>query len=837
MKIHLLDLQRKLSCLNNELYNLKQQISSLTDHTFGTLVKHAIHDLNRVLHTFLTDKKTAKLHNLLAASTSKTPHLPCINVQPPSPAPFNLSLNHGSTTDPDKPLVRCIPTDLPLTTDERSVLSKGLNFVPLTPTLDQNQRLLDLERFFRSLRWSVIVGNVPTHSTTEDDDPISRMFRRKKPTMPKPDVSPAVESYISQCRSDILKLKPKPIRRSNLTLGEMGALRSLKQRDDIIIKPADKGGAVVVWSRDLYINEALRQLSTLHHYTPLADSQLTADKTKTFKTIKTEIDDGNLPYSGHLLKVQTPRQPYFYMLPKIHKIASPGRPIVSACSCPTEHISQYLDSVFNPMVSNLPSFIKDSTHALLLLDELNNRPGFRPQHLLTMDVTALYTNIPHNEGLSALRYYLDLRPTLYPPTNTIIRLAELVLNLNSFQFNDAFYKQVSGVAMGTKMGPSYACLFMGHIESQILSSYSGPIPEYFGRYIDDCLIISSLSEQELLNFVEFANNFNTSIKFTHEISHESISFLDILIRLNDGSLSTSVHFKPTASHSYLDYNSSHPLATRNSIPYSQFLRLRRLCSDDIDFQIQSKSMVSKFLNRHYPPSVVLKALSKAQQVPRTSALQKLPNSTDDRHRAIFTFHPHNLPVKSIILQKWSILKDDADFGRIFSSPPMIAYRKATSIRDHLVKSRLRPSQPTQQLSPGTMSCNNPSCGSCPYLDKDPKISGPGGSFTVRRTFSCNRTNVIYVIRCQKCTAQKILYVGETGRSFETRVKEHIADVRLQRDTPVARHFDSDNGHSIQDLRAQIIWQAPAIAIDRRLTESRFIKHLGTLQPSGLNLKP
>ena len=103
-------------------------------------------------------------------------------------------------------------------------------------------------------------------------------------------------------------------------------------------------------------------------------------------------------------------------------------------------------------------------------------------------------------------------------------------------------------------------------------------------------------------------------------------------------------------------------------------------------------MVSfKFLNRHYPPSVVLKALSKAQQVPRACALQKLPNSTDDRHRAIFTFHPHNLPIKSIILQKWSILKDDADFGRIFSSPPMIAFRKATSIRDHLVKSRLRPS--------------------------------------------------------------------------------------------------------------------------------------------------
>ena len=79
---------------------------------------------------------------------------------------------------------------------------------------------------------------------------------------------------------------------------------------------------------------------------------------------------------------------------------------------------------------------------------------------------------------------------------------------------------------------------MGHIERQIFYSYDGSTPEYCGLYIDDCLIISSLLEQEL-NCVEFANNFNASIKFTYGIPHESISFLDILIRLNDGSLSTS----------------------------------------------------------------------------------------------------------------------------------------------------------------------------------------------------------------------------------------------------------------------------------------------------------
>ena len=43
------------------------------------------------------------------------------------------------------------------------------------------------------------------------------------------------------------------------------------------------------------------------------------------------------------------------------------------------------------------------------------------------------------------------------------------------------------------------------------------------------------------------------------------------------------YYKPTNSLSYLLYLSSHPSHVKNSIPFSQFLRLRRLCSDDSDF--------------------------------------------------------------------------------------------------------------------------------------------------------------------------------------------------------------------------------------------------------------
>ena len=42
--------------------------------------------------------------------------------------------------------------------------------------------------------------------------------------------------------------------------------------------------------------------------------------------------------------------------------------------------------------------------------------------------------------------------------------------------------------MGTKVGPNYANVFVGFVEKlQIFEHYTGPSPDNFGRYIDDCL--------------------------------------------------------------------------------------------------------------------------------------------------------------------------------------------------------------------------------------------------------------------------------------------------------------------------------------------------------------
>ena len=91
------------------------------------------------------------------------------------------------------------------------------------------------------------------------------------------------------------------------------------------------------------------------------------------------------------------------------------------------------------------------------------------------------------------------------------------------------------------------------------------------------------------------------------------------------------------------YSSSHPSHVKNSIPFSQFLRLRRLCSDDSDFSEKSETMCQFFDKRSYPVSFVQAGHHRAQQIDRKSALQTAEKNNTDRIPFTLKFHPQNLP--------------------------------------------------------------------------------------------------------------------------------------------------------------------------------------------------
>ena len=108
--------------------------------------------------------------------------------------------------------------------------------------------------------------------------------------------------------------------------------------------------------------------------------------------------------------------------------------------------------------------------------------------LCTIDAVGLYPNILHDEGLIAMRKALDLRKDKKTSTESLIILAEYVLKNNIFEHNLSFYKQLRRTAIGTKMAPPCAIIFVGDLEETFFSDYDIS-PLVWWRYIDDIFML------------------------------------------------------------------------------------------------------------------------------------------------------------------------------------------------------------------------------------------------------------------------------------------------------------------------------------------------------------
>ena len=120
--------------------------------------------------------------------------------------------------------------------------------------------------------------------------------------------------------------------------------------------------------------------------------------------------------------------------------------------------------------------------------------------------------------------------------------------------------------------------------------------------------------------MEVCSAYHPSLKYTVEISESSLSFLELCLSISDARITMTIHYKPTDTHSYLDYSSSHPPHCKKGIPYGQILRLRRICSDDDEYEAKSKEMASFFENRGYRRSVVTNSQRRTQEISREKAL-------------------------------------------------------------------------------------------------------------------------------------------------------------------------------------------------------------------------
>ena len=168
---------------------------------------------------------------------------------------------------------------------------------------------------------------------------------------------------------------------------------------------------------------------------------------------------------------------------------------------------------------------------------------------MSFDVVYLFTNIPLNESVHVIKEVIDPETT---------KLAVFCLHSTFFSFQDHYYEQISGVAMGSPLSPIVTNLYMEYFERKALDSY--PLkPTSWKIFVYETNLNWTHGKAELEKFFNHLNSISFEIKFTMELEENSkIPFLDVLIsRKEDGTLGHQVYRKKTHIDSYLHANSYH----------------------------------------------------------------------------------------------------------------------------------------------------------------------------------------------------------------------------------------------------------------------------------------
>ncbi len=790
-----------------------------------------------------------------------------LNVRQPSECKCTTDLNHVTIKFFNNETVVCLNnrddrcvvnlSSYNLTETERSLLLKGLKFAPTPGEPNLQEIKQDLKAFFRKLKlrdffYEEDESSDPLQPTldnffSQNNDPNIDLSKFKNPSTWEPDpqnVDPAIETFSRAVLEDFRQYTPRCPRDQNITNGEKDSLQSLVNKGILQIKKADKGSAVVIMNHSDYVQEAERQLSDINFYVKTREN-LTEKHSEKISEILDRMWDNQELEVEHLefLRPTKCRTSQFYFLPKIHKIQVKGRPIISGNGCPTERISAFVDEHIKQHVPTFPSYVKDTTD---FIKKIRNLKTNKRIILVTMDVSSLYTNIPNHEGKTAI--YRTLREQGYngkASIESLMALLDCVLHMNNFEFAGENYLQIGGTSMGTRAAPSYACIYMSQLEKKLLKNAPHK-PDLYLRFIDDIFCTFTTGMQQVEEFVTYMNSSHPTIKFTAEMSTEQVTFLDTRVKVDPetNEIYTELYTKDTDTQNYLLYNSSHPKHCKTGGPYGEFLRIRRNCHKLTDYDKHSENRVQDYLRRGYPLELLKEAQQKARNLNRDDLFkpkQKKPTrEKDSRVPLIVTWNPSNPNFHEILNKHWHLLQLCSN-KEIFKEPPLIVFRKAKNLSDHLVRAKC-PKQPstittTPKKNPNMHPCKTPwNCRFCPKKQHRGKFQS---SKTKRKykspPYTCNTRNVVYLITCNKC---KIQYVGETYRSFKERMTEHERYVRRKvYSQATGIHFNT-RGHCLGHMNYEVIfclWKKPERNDPVRINkEIQWMEQLKTFKPDGLN---
>ncbi|CAF1526878.1 unnamed protein product, partial [Rotaria magnacalcarata] len=292
------------------------------------------------------------------------------------------------------------------------------------------------------------------------------------------------------------------------------SIRRKLYRADHIIRVTDKSAVFHVGSMPDYERKVHDYQMKTNSYVELPSNPLMVTYDKVFHLLN-ELRSKKMilpwQYEKMLLNKNQIKLAYLYFIPKPHKKGTPLRPIAS-------------DGVH--LIHRLQKYVT--------LDLLKSTTLF-----CTFDITDLYTMLPPEEVVTILKQFLEQfghRHVKNMSIEGIGHLARIILTEHVFVYNNKYYRQVKGGAMGSPFTLTLANIFMWHWEQKLVRrQIQGN--ELYGRYIDDIFLTWKEPIEQLTQVLKEANDSHPDIKITYEIS-QCTSFLDLRIQNTDGQLQT-----------------------------------------------------------------------------------------------------------------------------------------------------------------------------------------------------------------------------------------------------------------------------------------------------------
>lgn len=295
--------------------------------------------------------------------------------------------------------------------------------------------------------------------------------------------------------------------------------------------------------------------------------------------------------------------------------------------------------------------------------------------------------------------------------------------------------------MGSNMSPLFSEIFMDHFENNLFNCTNPLLKniKYYYRYVDDIICLWTGTNRQLNQFHEFLNDFHPNLTFKMELEHEhSLNFLDLTITITNQKHSFKIFRKPTQSDMIIPYNSNHIFKHKLAAFHSWIHRLFSVPMSKLDFNLEVNTIKKIAVNNGYNPNIINK-LIKNKEI--KNVINKVFPQVTTWEEKIYVSIPYIGPVSKKI-------------GEIFKKYNMqVAYKTNITL---------------QTLLPSSKS-------PIPLLEK----SG------------------IYQLQCKDCNAA---YVGQTGRKFSLRFKEHARSWRLNLDNSTFANHLIQNNHSFDPLQ-------------------------------------